>query len=208
MNALLRRRGMKQRKQSILPSEYQRVEYIEFNGDGSYLNLGAYSSTLPGAILRFRVNKRAGSSTPIIATTRYTNNFLFAARSDVDFYTMINGKQTTGLGFTTVGTIYDCSVNADGNGTVRLNNTTRTAAVGTDTYVAVNFCVGTNNAFNQETYLDLFGEFVILDNMAVWKLLIPCYRKSDGEIGMYDTVSRTFYTNAGTGSFTKGADVN
>lgn len=37
---------------------------------------------------------------------------------------------------------------------------------------------------------------------------IPCYRKSDGEIGMYDTVSKTFYTNAGTGTFLKGEDVN
>lgn len=36
---------------------------------------------------------------------------------------------------------------------------------------------------------------------------VPCYRKSDGEIGMYDIVTRTFYTNAGTGAFAKGADV-
>lgn len=38
--------------------------------------------------------------------------------------------------------------------------------------------------------------------------LVPCYRKSDGEIGMYDTVSQTFYTNQGTGTFLKGEDVN
>lgn len=37
--------------------------------------------------------------------------------------------------------------------------------------------------------------------------LIPCYRKSDDVIGMYDTVTDTFYTNAGTGVFTKGANV-
>lgn len=37
--------------------------------------------------------------------------------------------------------------------------------------------------------------------------MIPCYRKADGVIGMYDLVSKTFFTNAGTGSFTKGADV-
>lgn len=37
--------------------------------------------------------------------------------------------------------------------------------------------------------------------------LIPCYRKSNGEIGMYDTTSKTFFTNAGTGTFAKGADV-
>ena len=37
--------------------------------------------------------------------------------------------------------------------------------------------------------------------------MIPCYRKADGVIGMYDLVSKTLFTNAGTGSFTKGADV-
>ena len=36
---------------------------------------------------------------------------------------------------------------------------------------------------------------------------VPCYRKSDNAIGLYDTVEGAFYTNAGTGAFTKGADV-
>lgn len=31
--------------------------------------------------------------------------------------------------------------------------------------------------------------------------MIPCIRKSDSKPGMYDTVSKTFYTNAGTGEF-------
>jgi hypothetical protein len=37
--------------------------------------------------------------------------------------------------------------------------------------------------------------------------LIPCYRKSDGAIGMYDLVGGRFYQNAGTGTFAKGGDV-
>ena len=37
---------------------------------------------------------------------------------------------------------------------------------------------------------------------------IPCYRKSDNAIGMYDLVENKFYTNAGTGEFVKGADVD
>jgi hypothetical protein len=37
--------------------------------------------------------------------------------------------------------------------------------------------------------------------------LVPCYRKADGVIGMYDLVSGAFFTNAGSGSFTKGANV-
>ena len=37
---------------------------------------------------------------------------------------------------------------------------------------------------------------------------VPCYRKSDSVIWMYDKVNDTFYTNAGTGTFTKWSDVN
>lgn len=37
--------------------------------------------------------------------------------------------------------------------------------------------------------------------------LVPCYRKANSVIGMYDTVSNTFYANAGNGLFTKGGDV-
>ena len=37
---------------------------------------------------------------------------------------------------------------------------------------------------------------------------IPCYRKSDGEIGLYETFTGQFLTNAGTGTFTKGAEID
>lgn len=37
---------------------------------------------------------------------------------------------------------------------------------------------------------------------------VPCYRKSDWVIGMYDLVTSTFYTNSWTGTFTKWNDVN
>ena len=61
---------------------------------------------------------------------------------------------------------------------------------------------GTDAFFSGRLYhflLALSGEKVID--------AIPCYRKADLEIGMYDLVSKTFLTNAGTGDFTKGADV-
>lgn len=38
--------------------------------------------------------------------------------------------------------------------------------------------------------------------------LYPCYRKADGVAGMYDIVNNVFYTNAGTGTFIVGADIN
>lgn len=37
--------------------------------------------------------------------------------------------------------------------------------------------------------------------------LYACYRKSDSIIGMYDVVNNIFYTNTGSGTFEKGADI-
>lgn len=52
------------------------------------------------------------------------------------------------------------------------------------------------------------GRFSYYDkNNALICDLYPCYRKSDGVIGMYDKVRSLFLTNVGTGSFTKGEDV-
>lgn len=39
------------------------------------------------------------------------------------------------------------------------------------------------------------------ENGTVAANFVPCIRKADGVPGMYDTVSETFYTNNGTGSF-------
>ena len=47
----------------------------------------------------------------------------------------------------------------------------------------------------------------IYDNDEVVRNFLPCYRRSDGVVGMYDTVGGVFYTNSGTGSFTKGPDI-
>lgn len=36
---------------------------------------------------------------------------------------------------------------------------------------------------------------------------IPCYRKADGEAGLYDTVTKSFFTNQGTGNFIYPTDI-
>lgn len=47
----------------------------------------------------------------------------------------------------------------------------------------------------------------LYDNGILVRDYIPCYRKADNEIGLYDIVNDIFYTNAGTGTFTKGSDI-
>lgn len=48
----------------------------------------------------------------------------------------------------------------------------------------------------------------LFENGVLVQNFIPARRNSDSVLGMYDTVSKTFFTNAGTGTFTAGPDVN
>lgn len=47
----------------------------------------------------------------------------------------------------------------------------------------------------------------IWDNSVLIRDFVPCYRKSDNEIWMYDLVNDQFYTNSGSWVFTKWPDV-
>lgn len=49
---------------------------------------------------------------------------------------------------------------------------------------------------------------VISKNGTMLLNLIPCYRTSDSEPGMYDRVAKVFYYNQGSQSFSVGGDVN
>lgn len=49
--------------------------------------------------------------------------------------------------------------------------------------------------------------FKIYENDVLIRDFIPCYRKSNGEIGLYDKIYCKFYSNLGTGTFLKGKDI-
>ena len=49
--------------------------------------------------------------------------------------------------------------------------------------------------------------FILSENNEIKRNFIPCYYKKTGEIGMWDTVTKKFYTNQGTGYFEKGPNV-
>lgn len=47
----------------------------------------------------------------------------------------------------------------------------------------------------------------IINNNSVVRDYIPAKRNSDGVVGLYDLVSKTFFTNVGTGIFTAGSEI-
>jgi len=56
---------------------------------------------------------------------------------------------------------------------------------------------------NKNVSMKLYS-FKIWDNDSLVRNFIPARRDSDGEIGMYDTISGQFFTNSGTGEFIAG----
>lgn len=63
-----------------------------------------------------------------------------------------------------------------------------------------------NNYYDTSSAIKLYS-CKIYNNNTLIRNFVPCYRNSDSIIGLYDTVNNGFYTNLGTGTFTKGADV-
>ena len=71
------------------------------------------------------------------------------------------------------------------------------------TYSMYLFSMNQKNKNTFNTNLKMYS-CKIYDNDTLVRNFIPCYRNSDNEIGLYDTVNNVFYTNQGTGEFNYG----
>ena len=203
---MLRRRAM----MGAAKAGYQFVEYIQSDGN-QYIDTGV-ALTVPCQIIAEMevINKVAcgsfnsslnardilvtrQSGTVYVQAGRYTNwgisltgkiKFDVSAKSDGCAYLVINnGYSSANFPYTvfdTAGNIYLFAYNLNSN---------IGAGVATDN--------GTVKLYS----------FAIYNNSVLVRNFVPCYKKSTGEIGLYDTVNDQFYTNQGTGTFAKGPDV-
>ena len=67
------------------------------------------------------------------------------------------------------------------------------------------FCIsnGNHGKDNRNNAMRLYNWYVQEDGVTM-RYIVPCYRKSDNKPGVYDIITSTFYTNAGTGEFICG----
>ena len=64
-----------------------------------------------------------------------------------------------------------------------------------------------SNSINNYGQKYRIHSFEITEGSDLVRRFIPCYRKSDNVIGMFEIYTQTFFENIGTGTFEKGADV-
>lgn len=191
-----------------LPSEYQEVKYIERVGLARE-NLCYINTNVPNEIgieceleveptLYNLYQTIIGSSNGMHVKLNQSNYFIvnttaFNQNGRVTFkcgttsanrYIEFNGVRTNTSFFHTNNSIFLFAQNNNG---VALN--------GNGTLSSATF-------YNGKVY-----SLKITQNNELIRDMIPCYHKTSGVIGMYDLVNDVFYTNQGTGTFTKGNDV-
>lgn len=194
-------------KKSGLPSEYQEVEWISTSGRFEYLDTGV----IPTNEIVFEIRdtttyhiKRYTFGSSEKYCYKWNGNQVTVYMGDVSWnpYWIDRYKATRTLKFDAPnGQILDDDV-VEARGTPNINET--------NTLKLFNVSNPTETSFIGNIYYAKFTE-----NNYLIRDFIPCYRKSDGVIGMYDLcgsicplTNTPFYINAGTGTFTKGPDVN
>lgn len=98
--------------------------------------------------------------------------------------------------------VYDSNKNVLAQNTTLCNNTITTPQTATLFYINPKPSNTWYNASAKIYYCKIWNNDTLVRD------LIPCYRNSDNEVGMYDLVTNTFLTNKGTGTFTYGEIVS
>ena len=202
--------------ESLLPSEYQQVEYIESSGfqyiDTNYLVTSnnvrivtdyIYSGTSVLNALFGMYNKSGKNGEEWIITA--------FGGSQLKFY-VGNSEKVLQV---------ENSINVKHHLDVLANNgdfvlefdgkkyNTKYSGDLSKTYSNYLFCQQNAHAKTAEGHspMKLYC-YTMYDNDKKVRDFIPCYRKDDEVVGLYDLVSNEFYVNSGTGNFKRGSNVD
>ena len=199
---------------SGLPEEYQEVEWIAGDDSGNpMIEVGQVSSL--NTVIKFnarlkRINNGSGYPA-FLSTLDYNNTQLLINQhpnigTEAFFYATFGNikDKYSGIqnGFRPLDDFYDYELNKDelvikDYGSITLGATSISSCT---------ICI-LGKAHNNSKSDAYFKSFKVYDGDTILYDLVPCYRKSDNVIGMYDVVTKRFLTNSRTGSLTKGPDV-
>ena len=194
-----------------LPSEYQPIEYIQSTGT-QYINSKHRTGPNTGIKTTFQFTSTTrqqrlygndhDSSSFLLSYSMYLNG------SDKWAYAFKNGAgnwASTDIATNTNKHTWTFNVTL---GSYTMDSTTKSIASTTRTNTAncdMAILADSRGTDGVSLYASAkLYSFLIYESGSVVKDFVPCYRKSDGVAGLYELKTKEFYTNAGTGEFTKG----
>lgn len=206
---------------AILPSEYTQLEYIKCEG-AQYINTGFIPTGNTRLILDFQLDRKDGQalfcggrtaasgSDPVSYTAFFGNS---AGTIRRDYYGA--SKTTTKSWNAGDRIVFDANKNIttiNEDSTLLSNFTLNTSSTSIMPIVLFTTCYQASSdssitlSNSNWAYYKVFS-CKIYDNDILARNFLPA-KNSSGTLGLYDTVNSTFYTNAGTGTFTAGPNVN
>ena len=189
----------------ILPEQYQQVEYIQSTGT-QYIDTGIKTDV---DIAMESVLKTTAASNELDYSGACYNGrlgwLLFGSYGNDKLVCYFARDNRAGVEIKFDNNFHKYYLK---NGLQKIDNVSNNNTI---TQMATDF-----NIYLFKGNVDFEANFVekqIIKYFKIWKNetlvrdFIPCYRKSDGVIGFYDLVTRTFFTNAGTGTFIAGEEI-
>lgn len=207
MDLMQRRRQLMGMQTGELPGEYKRVEYLESSGTQViYTDVPARGGIECKAKVAW-VSGGANDATIFGGRKSNSDRILLIHQYPSMKWTIGYGSSHVALADLRYGTIYNVSAKvAPGEQFLKIDG--KTIYTGTDAAQYSNdfnmsLFACTYNAesiYSLKASARIYNLTASLDGNKVMNV-IPCVRKADSKPGMYDTVSNTFFTNAGTGEF-------
>lgn len=198
---------------SLVPSAYQEVEYIESSGT-QYIDTSLIADQDTCFEIKVSISEYVSNNCRLFEA-RATDNSVDKSLGVVCFYTStgIQYRYDKSSSYSTILQVGDIHTFKGVKNVLYLDNQNIITTTSKTFNTGCNLCLFALNSPTSGVrsmdasiyklyYCKLYNDTTLVRNF------VPCYRKSDNEIGLYDTITQTFFTNAGTGTFTKGNNKN
>ena len=192
---------------SILPDEYEQVEYIESTGT-QYIITDIIPNNSMGIYAKVSTDDAVNNSGIIGANGQGNSRFFVSIKEETASYGWNNFIKTNLSVSPNV--IYTIELNYYNSRVGLLNNEVAFTITDNLSSYATRpmyiFAVNWEGTTNGNSITKLY-ELKLTEEATVKYNFVPCYNINSGVIGLYDTVNGQFYVNQGSGTFKKGNDV-
>ena len=189
-------------KVSNLPDGYTEVEYIESTGT-QYIDTGRYPSDIEDIECKIEISS-TGAIYGAWKGTNTSRRHLYRTSTAINIGYGTTGNATITSDFTGVLNIKAHFENK--NQRLIINDLGNVSFTDSPTNPKLNaYLFGRNYSGGDSDKVSMkLYYWKIYDNGTLVRDYIPCIKNSNNEVGLYDLVNNTFYTNAGTGEFIAG----
>ena len=193
-----------------VPAGYTQLEYIESSGT-QYIDTGISAPNGFKAILDWEF-KSINQYDNVIGADNGgpTFNLLCVGSADNYYWQLGAGHTKDSSTKPAVNTRYNINLSTEKNSAyIEVNNESLLTFADSNTRTTNNLFIFADDEKGTANYFSSAKMYScqIINNGSFVRDYIPAKRNSDGVVGLYDLISKTFFTNAGTGTFTAGAEL-